>query len=181
VLLALAFFGERITKAESAGIGGVILGALVVSYSPGAIEAGLFGVLMVAGAYMAWGIDNNLTRLLSRRDPVRLVQIKTLGAGTGTLAIAAVIDPGFREVPVTVALLVGFLCFAVSIVFDVLALCYLGAAREAAFFATAPFLGAIAAVPLLAESLTGFHMAGGALLAAGVALLTAAQSVEKVK
>ena len=66
---------------------------------------------------------------------------------------------------------VGFLCYGVSIVFDVYALRHLGAAREAALFATAPFLGAVAAVPILGERLTQTHITSGALMAVGVLIL----------
>ena len=48
---------------------------------------------------------------------------------------------------VALAMGVGFVSYGVSIVLDVYALRYVGAARESAYFATAPFAGAIAAVP----------------------------------
>jgi drug/metabolite transporter (DMT)-like permease len=50
----------------------------------------------------------------------------------------------------------------------VYALRYLGAAREAAFFATAPFLGALAAIPLLGDRLSLSDMLGAGLMAIGV-------------
>ncbi|WP_437607991.1 hypothetical protein WMF20_45120 [Sorangium sp. So ce834] len=47
----------------------------------------------------------------------------------------------------------------------------LGAAREAAYFATAPFLGAVLAIPLLGERPGAADLAAAGLMAAGVALL----------
>ena len=58
-----------------------------------------------------------------------------------------------------------------SIVLDVYALRYVGAAREAAFFAIAPFAGAVAAIPLLDERFTANDFVAGALMALGIALV----------
>jgi drug/metabolite transporter (DMT)-like permease len=58
-----------------------------------------------------------------------------------------------------------------SIVFDVYALRHLGAAREAAFFATAPFVGALLSIPILGESLRAADGAAGIMMGIGVLLL----------
>lgn len=54
-----------------------------------------------------------------------------------------------------------------SLALFVLALRDLGAARTGAYFATAPFLGAMAAVLILGEPLSAQLLAAGALMAAG--------------
>jgi drug/metabolite transporter (DMT)-like permease len=61
----------------------------------------------------------------------------------------------------------GFICYGLSIVFDVYALRYLGAAREAAIFATAPFVGAAAAIPILRDRLSPGLIAAALLMASG--------------
>lgn len=52
-----------------------------------------------------------------------------------------------------IALGLGVLSYGASVVLDAYALRLHGAAREAAYLATAPFVGAAAAVPLLGEQL----------------------------
>jgi drug/metabolite transporter (DMT)-like permease len=52
---------------------------------------------------------------------------------------------------IAAALILGVFSYGVSILLDAYALRHIGAAREAAFFATAPFMGAIAAIPILGE------------------------------
>ncbi len=69
------------------------------------------------------------------------------------------------------ALVLGCASYGVSIVLDTYALRYLGAAREAAYFATAPFIGALAAIPLLHERLGWMESLAGGLMIAGVVLL----------
>ena len=51
------------------------------------------------------------------------------------------------------------------------ALRLLGAAREAAYFATAPFIGALLALPVLGEAPGPVELAAGGFMAAGVLLL----------
>lgn len=63
--------------------------------------------------------------------------------------------------------------YGLSIVFGVLALRDLGAAREAAFFATAPFIGAITAVLILGDPLRTYDLVAVAMMTVGVAIMVA--------
>lgn len=73
------------------------------------------------------------------------------------------------DVPAVVAAgLVGLLGYGVSLVFFVLALRQLGAARTGAYFSTAPFLGAALSLILLREAPASSCFAAAALMAAGV-------------
>jgi drug/metabolite transporter (DMT)-like permease len=147
----------------------IVAGAAVVSYRPGDMTADWIGALAVAGACLCWGLDNNLLQRVSSYDPVTVVQIKAVSAGTVSVLLALALGQrliGLSIVPAALSL--GFFCYGISIVFDVYALRYLGAAREAAFFATAPFLGAVAAVPLLGDRLSLTDMLGAGFMAIGV-------------
>ena len=68
------------------------------------------------------------------------------------------------------ALTLGFFCYGVSLVLFVRALRVLGTARTAAYFSTAPFIGALLAVLLLSEAVTAKLIAAGLAMAAGVYL-----------
>jgi hypothetical protein len=67
-----------------------------------------------------------------------------------------------------VAGIVGFLGYGISLALFVLALRDLGAARTAAYFSTAPFLGAAAAVVAFGEPVTWQLAAAAALMGFGV-------------
>ena len=174
MLLAVTVFGERLTRREFVASAIVILGAVVLSLRRESLVVELVGVAAIAAACLAWGLDNNLTARLSHRNPVGLVQFKTLTAGAGNLGLALLAG---RSWPLShgllAALLVGFVCYGLSIVLDVYALRYVGAARESAFFATAPFAGALAAIPLLGEPVTLIEVTGGVIMAAGVLVMVA--------
>ena len=118
--------------------------------------------MLIAGACLCWGIDNNLTRKLSSADPVQIAMVKGLVAGAVNLALARAAG---AAVPPTATLLaaglVGFLGYGVSLALFVLALRHLGAARTGAYFSLAPFVGALLAVVLLGEPLTAQLLARG--------------------
>jgi drug/metabolite transporter (DMT)-like permease len=170
-LAALAFH-EHVGWRGLASLGVVVAGAVVLGIPTGAVLLPASAGLCVAGACLAWGLDNNLTRALSLRDPVALVRTKTLGAGACTLGISFLAGQKFPSVgPALLALALGAASYGTSILLDAYALRLLGAAREAAYFATAPFLGALGAVLLLGERLTPVALLSGALMALGVWLL----------
>jgi drug/metabolite transporter (DMT)-like permease len=170
IAVAAAFFHEHLGRRLLLAATLIFAGALILAKQPGDLHPDALGVIAICGACLSWAIDNNLTQQLSLRDPVAVVRIKALGAGICTFALALLAGEGIPPpLPIAAAMLVGAFCYGLSILLDTYALRALGAAREAAFFATAPFVGAIAAMPLLGERLTGADAGAMLLMAAGVA------------
>ena len=176
VLLAVLVFGEHLGLREAGAAAIILLGVGLLS-SPGEDGASdLVGVIAIAGACLSWAIDNNLTQRLSLRDPVAVARTKSLGAGTASLVLALVLGERL-PIPAHVgpALLLGFASYGVSLVLAVEAMRLLGAAREAAFFAIAPFAGALAAVPILGDHLGARELVAMLVLALGVVALFRAE------
>jgi drug/metabolite transporter (DMT)-like permease len=172
VLLAVAIFREHLGGRAAAASASIFAGALLLGVSDDELRGDWIGIACVAGACAAWALDNNLTQRLSLKDPVSVVRWKALGAGSCMLLVA--LATAHAAPPATVAgaaLALGAVSYGISIVLDVYALRVLGAAREAAYFATAPFIGAAAAVPLLGERPSLLDGAAAALMLTGVALL----------
>jgi drug/metabolite transporter (DMT)-like permease len=169
ILLAVTLFGEHLSRAAAFASALIVAGAAALSGGAGGADP--LGIVLTAGACLAWGVDNNLTQRLSLRDPIAIGRVKTLSAAA-LMLVAALVTGHALPGPgaLAAALAVGAAGYGASIVLDVYALRLLGAAREAAFFATAPFLGALAAVPLFgrmpgpAEGVTAALMVGGVLL-----------------
>ena len=91
---------------------------------------------------MSWGLDNNLTQRISSHDAITIVQIKTLTAGMGNVLLALAV--GTRPVAPHILIAstaVGFTCYGISIVLELYALRFLGAAREAVFFCDGTLFG----------------------------------------
>ena len=167
ILLAILFFGDRLRLGESLGAAFTVAGAALLTNLGPTGHTDWLGVLAVTAACASWGLDNNLTQRLSIRNPIQIVQIKTSSAGLVNVVLAGLAGATVPRHVLPAALTLGFFSYGISIVLDVYALRFLGAAREAAFFATAPFAGALASIPLL-RRLTVSHYAAGGLMIAGV-------------
>jgi drug/metabolite transporter (DMT)-like permease len=168
-LMAWFVFRENFDARVALGMVCLVAGALVLSWTGEPTFSGLLGPLAIVGACVAWGLDNNLTRKVSLSDPLQIVQLKGLLAGPFLLALG-LLTGGELPSPTmaVVAGIVGFLGYGVSLALFVLALRQLGAARTGAYFSTAPFLGAVAAILFLREPLTVQLLMAGFLMGMGV-------------
>lgn len=176
IVLALLFFREHLERREAAGAILIIVAAGLLHYRPGDVRPDAWGFLAIVGACLSWAFDNNLSQRLSLRDPVMVTRIKALSAGVCTTSLAVIAGQSLpRPAIVLAALVLGFFSYGVSLVLDMQALRLLGAAREAGFFATAPFIGAVAAVPILGERWGTNEILGTAIMAVGLVLLLRAR------
>lgn len=171
-LIAVGLLREHLGRREMFAAATIMLGGMLVSFQPGHIGGNWIGAVEIAGACLSWSIDNNLTQRVSLRDPVSVARIKTLAAGCCVLVIALWEN---RSFPAATSLIyagtVGALCYGFSIVLAVKALRALGAVREAAHFATAPFVGALLSIVVFRELPNLFELAGAVLMMAGVMVL----------
>jgi drug/metabolite transporter (DMT)-like permease len=169
--IAWTVFRENVDRRIAIGAAAILCGAALLSWDPGGSFGVSWGVLAIAGACLAWAIDNNLTRKLSNADPLQITTIKGLVAGSVNLALAlaqGTTVPGAAAV--LGAGLVGFLGYGVSLVLFVLALRHLGTARTGAYFSSAPFIGAVVAIVVLGDAVTPILLLAAALMALGVYL-----------
>jgi drug/metabolite transporter (DMT)-like permease len=169
MVIAWLLFRENVDRRLLLGALAIIAGATALSWSGGAAAGP--GGLLIAGACLAWGMDNNLTRGLSNADPVQIALIKGLVAGSVNLLLAFCTGAELLPWKQTLsAAAIGFFGYGVSLVLFVRALRYLGAARTSAYFSTAPFIGALLAVLFFSEPATMTLAAAAVLMAAGVYL-----------
>ena len=172
--LGVVLFREHLGKAGWAGVVGVLGAGVVVSWGGG--WPGWLAALLVAGACLCWGLDNHFTALIDGITPARCTFWKGLVAGSTNLAIGLVLEP-FTAGPVSIAIAttIGALSYGVSIALYIAAAQQLGATRAQAFFASAPFLGALLSFAMLGESMQPGHGIGAVLLAASAVVLAVSQ------
>ena len=170
VLLAMVVFGEHVGARGVLATALIVLGGAALSGgSTSDVGARWLGSALVAAACAGWAIDNNLTQRLSLRDPIAIALVKTLAAGTINLPLALATGSALPAAPrILGALALGSVSYGLSLALAIRAMRVLGAARQAALFAVAPFVGALAAVPLLGDRPP---LLAVALMAAGVGLL----------
>jgi drug/metabolite transporter (DMT)-like permease len=168
-LLAWFVFRENFDRRIALGMASIIAGAVVLSWQGDVAVENFIGPLAVAGACLAWAVDNNLTRKVSLSDPLRIAMLKGLIAGPVNLALALLIGASVPAVSLLgAAAVLGFIGYGFSLVLFVLALRELGTARTGAYYSTAPFVGAVIAVSLFGEPITLQLVAAGILMLFGV-------------
>jgi drug/metabolite transporter (DMT)-like permease len=169
--IAWTVFRENVDRRIAVGAAAILAGALVLSWDPSGTFGLTWGVLAIAGACLAWGIDNNLTRKLSSSDPIQIATIKGLVAGSANLGLALTQGAAWPSATtIAGAGIVGFLGYGVSLVLFVLALRHLGTARTGAYFSSAPFMGAVLAIAVLGETITPALVAAAVLMGIGLYL-----------
>lgn len=172
LFIGLAVFREHLGPRALLGAATVFVGGAVLSAGGPGGSADVFGVLCIAAACLLWGLDNNLTQSLSLRDPFSLVTVKTSVSAAVNLTLAFLLGAGLPSIVLTLgALGLGAISYGVSLLLDTYALRLLGAAREAVIFATAPFVGAALALPVLSETLSAAEVVAGGVMAGGIVLM----------
>src|SRR5665647_1601724 len=94
-LIAILMFREAIGARIWTAISCITLATVLLSLNPAGGWGFSVGALGVLAACMLWGIDNNLTRNISAKDPMVIVTWKGLGAGSITLLMALALGIDF--------------------------------------------------------------------------------------
>ncbi|MCA9903439.1 MAG: DMT family transporter [Anaerolineae bacterium] len=164
-MIAALVFGEAVSRRALLAMALVTLASILLSWDGGAQWGVSLGALGILGACALWGIDNNLTRNISAKDPLTIVLIKGFGAGSFSLLIALLLGNRLPQPSVALgALVLGSLSYGLSIVLFIRAMRGLGAARTSALFGTAPLAG-------VALSFILFHDAPSALFIIALPLM----------
>lgn len=152
-LIAALIFHEAISRRALWGIGCITLASILLSWDTSGAWGFSAGALGIVAACALWGIDNNLTRNISAKDPLTIVLVKGFGAGTVSLVIALITGNAIPSSGIVLgALLLGSLSYGLSIVLFIHAMRGLGAARTSAIFGTAPLAGVVLSFALFRDA-----------------------------
>jgi drug/metabolite transporter (DMT)-like permease len=167
-LIALGIFKEAVGKRMWLAIVLITISSIVLSvedYRSFSFSAGSAFVLL---ACVCWGFENNCTRMLSAKDSRRIVVIKGLGSGAGSLLISLALKQYSSNVKyLALTLLLGFVAYGLSIYFYIRAQRNLGAARTSAYYATAPFIGVLVSWLIFHDAITQSFLIALAIMLAG--------------
>ena len=151
-VIALAVFGEAVGKRLWTAIALITLSSILLTLDTAEGFSFSFGSLLVLGATVCWGIENNCTRQIADKDPLQIVMIKGLGSGLGALVVAWVIGERLVSAEWLLAtMLLGFVAYGLSIYYYTYAQRVIGAARTSAYYAIAPFIGVVLSMLILGE------------------------------
>lgn len=169
-LLGWLFFKEHLDRR-------VVVAVVLVTVAS-ALLAGASGTalvpaaLLIAGACLCWGLDNNLSSTIDGFTPAQSTLAKGVAAGGVNLALGfALEEPAFDATYVGAALLLGSLSYGASIVLYVRAAQQLGAVRSQLLFSSAPFFGVVVAWAALREAVHWTQLFAAGLMIGALALL----------
>ncbi len=168
-VLAWMVFRENTDRRIVLGMALIVAGGAVLAWPTGEASVTGIGPLALAGACLAWAIDNNLTRKVSASDALFIAGSKGLVAGSVNTALGLALGAAWPTASLlSSAMLIGFLGYGLSLVLFVLALRGLGTARTGAYFSTAPFVGAAMSIAVFGEPASSIFWAATALMGLGV-------------
>ena len=154
-IIALLLFKEKVSKWLWVAIIFITVSSVVLSFEGTDSLRFSLGSLLVLGATVCWGLENNCTRSISEKSTYQIVTIKGFFSGTGSLMIALIVGEKFPHIQyIFLALLLGFIAYGLSIFTYIRAQKTLGAAKTSAYYAFAPFIGAFLSFALLQETLS---------------------------
>ena len=178
VLIAFAFLQERGARKDYFGILLLLLGVVFITtngeFDRLTLTKEVVGSLLIIGACLFWGIDNNLSKFLSKkRDIVMVTGLKCSIGGAVLLVMSLLLRVSFI-IPVTSILYilsVGAFSIAFSILLFLFALREIGAMRTGVIFSTSSLFGAIFAFVILREAFTLIQLLAGLAMLLGVFIL----------
>ncbi len=177
---ALVLFKEAVGKRMWIAIALITAASLLLSINDLSAFSFSTGALLVLGASLCWGLENNTTRKLSIKDPLQVVVIKGFGSGIGALIVTAIWGSlSASLLAILAALALGFVAYGLSIFFYVMAQRELGAARTSAYYAAAPFIGMTLSWLVLRESLSPAFFAALLVMLVGAWLAVSEDHVHK--
>jgi len=178
VLIAFLFLKEKAGKKDWIGILFLFVGVLFLTTNGEffrlTLTQSLFGNMLIVTACLFWGIDNSLSRFLSKKEDVILITVlKCLMGGTILLLLSWALRLEFQislsAFPYLI--FVGAFSIGFSILFFLLGLREIGAMKTGVIFSTSSLFGAAFAFLMLRENFSSIQLIAGFVMLLGVYIL----------
>jgi len=172
-IIAVIFFKENAGKRLWLALICMTAAGIFLTWDSSQGKFNLFGPLLVTLSMICWGIDNNLTRNISTRNPIQIARIKGFVSGLVSISLVYILGMSIKwDVNIFYALLLGSFSYGISLLFFIKALEGLGSFRAGMFFSLAPFIGAVISLILLQEWIGWVMFPAIILTIAGVWLIS---------
>ena len=171
-LIALIIFKEFISKKMWIAILLITLSSFVLSIEDIENFKFSFGSILVLLATLCWGFENNCTKNLANKNVFKIVIIKGIFSGLGSLIIALILKEGFGDIIyILLTLLLGFVAYGLSIYFYIKSQGIIGAAKTSAYYSLSPFLGTFLSFLILKERLNLPYFIGLIIMIIGTVIV----------
>lgn len=153
-LIALIVFKEVVSKKMWIAIALISLSSFILSINDISEFTFSWGAILVLLATCCWGLENNCTKNLSNKNTYQVVFLKGIFSGLGSLIVALCLKEEFSSLLyISLAMVLGFIAYGLSIFFYIKAQAIIGAAKTSAYYAISPFIGTFLSFILLKEEI----------------------------
>jgi drug/metabolite transporter (DMT)-like permease len=168
-IIAWLAFHEHIGRRVWIGKALLLVGAAVITIQPGGDLLFSKSALLILGACLFWGIDNNLTRDVDELPPKVLASVKGWIAGSFNVSLALSLGRvSANTTQILGSLSIGAFSYGLSLVLFIHALRTIGSARASTYFASGPFFGMVAALLLLGERPPAYQWISAVMMGLGL-------------
>ena len=178
MLIALLFLKEKASRKDWVGILFLIVGVSFLTTNGEFYELtltqSLLGNALIVVACLFWGIDNNLSRVLSKKKDIILITVlKCLTGGTILLLLSLTLGLEFQIPLSAFPYLVSAGAFSIgfSILFFLFSLREIGAMKTGVIFSTSSLFGAMFAFIMLKENFSPIQLLAGFVMLLGVYII----------
>jgi drug/metabolite transporter (DMT)-like permease len=185
ILLAIVFFRERLGKTGYLAIVLILTGMVIVTtdlnFSDFTLQQLHYQDILLILAMLFWGIDNNLSRMLTQKINVaKIAQIKSAIGGTvlffiAVLVIGVPLDISPSEIPPILVL--GIIGFAASLYFFLQSLKRINTIRAILIFSMSSIFGLVTASVFLHEQISWYQGVAAGIMIFGVYLMNRKESL----
>lgn len=174
ILFALLFFKEKLKRVGYGAVALILVGVFIVTTNFH-FESSLMqfnsGNILVIAATALWGLDNNISKIITRHIHVsRLVQLKSLiGGGISLLAVLLMEIPfNIQQSQIIPIILVGVFGFAISLYLYLHSIKRIGVVKASSLLSMSAVFGLIFAIVLLHETVGIYQLIAVVIMVTGV-------------
>ena len=184
VAIAILFFKEKLSKIGYIGLGMVTIGAIIVTTDLSLSNFGFqldAGNLLIIGSSLFWALDNNISKVITKRiNVLKIAQLKSVIGGGLLLVVVMVtnIPILLKIAEIPFILLLGTVGFAASLYCFLRAIKIIGIVKTIVIFATSSVFGLIFAVLFLHEQVSMYQIAAIVVMISGVYLINRKGEIE---
>ena len=187
ILFALLFFKEKLKRAGYGAVGLILIGVFIVTtnfHFDSSIIQFSSGNILVIAATALWGLDNNVSKIITRHIHVsRLVQLKSLiGGGISLLAVLLMGIPfNIQQSQIIPIVLVGVLGFAISLYLYLHSIKRIGVVKASSLLSLSAVFGLFFAIVLLDEHIGIYQLIAVIIMVTGVYFMYKNEPKKEVK
>ena len=173
-ICAYFIFNNPIDKEEKMAIVLVLIASFLLNYKQNIFDDFGIGSFFVILACIFWGISNNVTALISEKEPAFFTSIKC--TSVAVLYLLIIVIKSDLTILYPELLLFGFLTYGLGILFYAMSTRYLGASRSTLIFSFCPIFGVILSIILYGDKITTTFIISFILMVISILLVNKAEN-----